>query len=147
MSAHDAALAEWIGRSETIKDTVTTTPVAALAATLDRPAEDVPPGTILPPLWHWLYFLPRHRQSEIGADGHATSMENIVFHPIPEDDSMRHALCLSRRSRAAAILASSFAMTSSAGIQSRAVSERAMEAMPRLMNSDCSTLSPSACLM
>ena len=25
----------------------------------------------LPPLWHWLYFLPLHRQSEIGPDGHA----------------------------------------------------------------------------
>ncbi|RYY75790.1 MAG: acyl-CoA dehydrogenase, partial [Comamonadaceae bacterium] len=28
-------------------------------------------GAELPPLWHWLYFLPRHRQSELGADGHA----------------------------------------------------------------------------
>jgi 3-methylfumaryl-CoA hydratase len=25
---------------------------------------------VLPPLWHWLYFLPSERQSEIGADGH-----------------------------------------------------------------------------
>ena len=24
----------------------------------------------LPPLWHWLYFLPVQRQSELGADGH-----------------------------------------------------------------------------
>jgi 3-methylfumaryl-CoA hydratase len=24
----------------------------------------------LPQLWHWLYFLPLHRQSEIGTDGH-----------------------------------------------------------------------------
>jgi hydroxyacyl-ACP dehydratase HTD2-like protein with hotdog domain len=23
-------------------------------------------GAVLPPLWHWLYFLPQHRQSEIG---------------------------------------------------------------------------------
>jgi hydroxyacyl-ACP dehydratase HTD2-like protein with hotdog domain len=30
-------------------------------------------GTPLPPLWHWLYFLPLHRQSEIGADGHASA--------------------------------------------------------------------------
>ena len=27
-------------------------------------------GTALPPLWHWLYFLPLHRQSEVGDDGH-----------------------------------------------------------------------------
>jgi 3-methylfumaryl-CoA hydratase len=25
----------------------------------------------LPLLWHWLYFLPLHRQSELGDDGHA----------------------------------------------------------------------------
>jgi len=83
MSAHPAALAEWIGRSETIADTITATPVAALAATLDRPAADVPPGTILPPLWHWLYFLPRHRQSDIGADGHARRGGFLPPVPLP----------------------------------------------------------------
>ena len=64
-------LATWIGRSETAADTVTPTPVRALAATLDHPVAPVPDGTPLPPLWHWLYFLPVHRQSEIGPDGHA----------------------------------------------------------------------------
>lgn len=45
--------------------------MAALSATLDR--DDPPPslGDPLPPLWHWLYFLPVHRQSELGPDGHA----------------------------------------------------------------------------
>ena len=47
------------------------TPVVALNATLDHPPLAVATGTPLPPLWHWLYFLPAHRQSEIGADGHA----------------------------------------------------------------------------
>ena len=60
-----------MGRSETVHDTLGPTPVAALAATLDHPAAPVPMGSPLPPLWHWLYFLPLHRQSEIGADGHA----------------------------------------------------------------------------
>ena len=64
-------LKEWIGRSETVTDTLTATPYAALSATLDRPAERPQPGTALPPLWHWLYFLPLYRQSEVGADGHA----------------------------------------------------------------------------
>lgn len=41
--------------------------MAALAAALDR--ED--PGEIVPPLWHWLYFLPTHRANELGPDGHA----------------------------------------------------------------------------
>ena len=60
----------WIGRTETLHDQVRATPVAALAATLDRVPEWPAGGTVLPPLWHWLYFLPLHRQSEIGADGH-----------------------------------------------------------------------------
>jgi 3-methylfumaryl-CoA hydratase len=62
---------EWIGRTETVSDVVTPTPYAALSATLDRPAERPAPGTPLPALWHWLFFLPLHRQSEIGPDGHA----------------------------------------------------------------------------
>ena len=64
-------LNEWIGTSETMADTLTATPYAALAATLDRTAERPRPGTALPALWHWLYFLPLYRQSEVGADGHA----------------------------------------------------------------------------
>jgi len=64
-------LKDWIGRSETAVDVATATPCAALAATLDRPAERPPAGTPLPALWHWLYFLPLTRRSEIGPDGHA----------------------------------------------------------------------------
>ena len=65
-----AHLQTWVGRSETLADEITAAPVLGLSAMLDR--EDAPPvpGTALPPLWHWLYFLPRHRQSEIGPDGH-----------------------------------------------------------------------------
>lgn len=61
---------EWIGRSESRQDEITRTPIAALAATLDRDDPLPNPGDAVPPLWHWLYFLPIHRQSEIGADGH-----------------------------------------------------------------------------
>lgn len=64
-------LQEWIGRTESVDDVITATPCAALAATLDHPAERPASGFALPPLWHWLYFLPLHQQSEIGADGHA----------------------------------------------------------------------------
>lgn len=62
---------DWIGRTETVADVIAPTPYAALSATLDRPAERPAVGTALPALWHWLYFLPLHRQSEIGPDGHA----------------------------------------------------------------------------
>ena len=63
-------LREWIGRSETVTDVATATPYAALSATLDRSAERPAIGTPLPALWHWLYFLPLYRQSEVGPDGH-----------------------------------------------------------------------------
>lgn len=60
----------WIGRSETVSDVVTVTPLQALTATLDRDDAPQRPGDPIPPCWHWLYFLPVHRQSEIGPDGH-----------------------------------------------------------------------------
>ena len=63
-------LQDWVGKSETVSDVVTATPYAALSATLDRAPERPPAGTPLPALWHWLYFLPLARQSEIGPDGH-----------------------------------------------------------------------------
>ena len=64
-------LQSWVGKSETLSDDITSAPVRALSATLDR--DDSAPlagSTVLPPLWHWLYFLPQQRQSEIGPDGH-----------------------------------------------------------------------------
>lgn len=64
-------LRQWIGREQTTQDVVTKAPVAGLAATLDRDDPPPRPGDPLPPLWHWLYFLPAHRQSELGHDGHA----------------------------------------------------------------------------
>jgi 3-methylfumaryl-CoA hydratase len=60
-----------IGRSERRTDTLTAAPLAGLAATLDRVGEPEPlPGSVLPPLAHWLYFLPQAPAHEIGADGH-----------------------------------------------------------------------------
>ena len=64
-------LRAWIGRSERRSDTVTAAPLAGLSATLDRVDDPEPmPGDALPPLAHWLYFLPQAAQREIGADGH-----------------------------------------------------------------------------
>lgn len=76
-------LAGWIGRSQTVADQIGPTPVRALQATLDHPDSDVPDGTPLPPLWHWLYFLPLHRQSEIGPDGHARRGGFLPPVPLP----------------------------------------------------------------
>lgn len=65
-----AHLRTWEGRSETLRDEITAAPVRNLSATLDRDDPAPAHGTELPPLWHWLYFLPSARQSELGPDGH-----------------------------------------------------------------------------
>jgi 3-methylfumaryl-CoA hydratase len=64
-------LRQWVGKTETRLDQVTAAPVAGLAATLDIEGPYPQAGDPLPPLWHWLYFLPFPRQSELGPDGHA----------------------------------------------------------------------------
>jgi 3-methylfumaryl-CoA hydratase len=76
-------LDDWIGRTETVADVITAMPCAALAATLDRADGRPPAGTPLPPLWHWLYFLPLHRRSELGPDGHATRGSFLPPVPLP----------------------------------------------------------------
>jgi len=76
-------LQSWIGKTETLLDDVTAAPVRGLAATLDRDDALPAPGTALPPLWHWLYFLPQHRQSEIGPDGHARRGGFLPPVPLP----------------------------------------------------------------
>ena len=83
MSTTSLDLSDWIGRAETVADTVTATPYAALCATLDWPGERPPAGTPLPALWHWLYFLPLARQSEIGPDGHAKRGGFLPPVPLP----------------------------------------------------------------
>ena len=76
-------LTDWIGRSETLRDTITAAPVRGLNATLDHPALAVDDGMPLFPLWHWLYFLPQHRQSDIGPDGHAKRGGFLPPVPLP----------------------------------------------------------------
>jgi 3-methylfumaryl-CoA hydratase len=76
-------LREWIGKSEMRSDQVTLTPIAALSATLDRDDATPSGGDPLPPLWHWLYFVPIHRQSELGSDGHVKRGRFIPPVPLP----------------------------------------------------------------
>ena len=65
-----AHLQSWVGKTETLADDITAAPLSALSATLDRSDPAPARGTALPELWHWLYFLPKPRQSELGPDGH-----------------------------------------------------------------------------
>ena len=70
MTLDIAHLRSWIDRTEVLEDTVTVAPLRALTATLDRDDAPQRAGDAVPPCWHWLYFLPIHRQSELGPDGH-----------------------------------------------------------------------------
>jgi 3-methylfumaryl-CoA hydratase len=63
-------LSQWLGRQEIHKDSLTVFPANALAATLNQDSVFAQ-GDVLPALWHWLYFLPHAKQSELGPDGHA----------------------------------------------------------------------------
>jgi 3-methylfumaryl-CoA hydratase len=65
-----ADLSNWIGREELRADQIDLRTARALAATLDLDPAGMEPGTELPPLWHWVYFTPNARRSEIGTDGH-----------------------------------------------------------------------------
>ncbi len=78
-----AHLQDWQGRTETLEDLITPAPLRALSATLDRDDPTPHSGTELPALWHWLFFLPHHRQSEIGPDGHAKRGGFLPPVPLP----------------------------------------------------------------
>jgi len=62
---------EWMGRSQTMQDVAARSPVQRLGAMLDREWDAFCPANVVPPLGHWLYFLPCELQSQLGADGHA----------------------------------------------------------------------------
>lgn len=72
----------WVGRSETREDIATAAPLAGLAALLDHDVTPWVSGEV-PPLGHWLYFLPTARQSIIGDDGHPRRDGAGLLPPVP----------------------------------------------------------------
>ena len=71
----DGEFTAWVGRAESTTDVITPQQVASLAATLDldeaaRDRMGLAAGGTLPPLWHWLGFLPTTPMSGLGPDGH-----------------------------------------------------------------------------
>ncbi|CAM3345930.1 N-terminal of MaoC-like dehydratase domain-containing protein [Bordetella sputigena] len=74
-----APLEDWLDKTETVQDLITPFPLAALAATLGR----ADPGGVVPPLWHWLYFLPVTPMDEVGPDGHARRGGFLPPVPLP----------------------------------------------------------------
>jgi 3-methylfumaryl-CoA hydratase len=77
------SVTDWIGKTEVRSDIVTAGQVVALSATLNREDPEPQPGDPLPPLWHWLFFLDRHRASELGPDGHARRGGLLPPVPLP----------------------------------------------------------------
>jgi hydroxyacyl-ACP dehydratase HTD2-like protein with hotdog domain len=63
-------LQAWVGRTQFAEDVIDRLRLAGLAATLDRPLDEVAPQGRLPPLWHWMFFQTWVPQSGLGPDGH-----------------------------------------------------------------------------
>jgi 3-methylfumaryl-CoA hydratase len=62
--------ATWEPVVEEVSDSVPAVRAAALHDLLDAPGGPPAPGSPVPALWHWLAFLPRAPQRELGTDGH-----------------------------------------------------------------------------
>ncbi|MEV3924963.1 FAS1-like dehydratase domain-containing protein [Actinomadura coerulea] len=71
-------IAGWAPEPQETTEVVGAGPSEALAGMLDVE----PPGEELPPLWHWLHFLERPAQRELGPDGHPR--EGRFLPPLPE---------------------------------------------------------------
>jgi len=75
-------LQDWVGRTELREDVATAAPIAGLAAMLDYINPPWPQGEV-PLLGHWLYFLDRAPQAELGPDGHAKRGGFLPPVPLP----------------------------------------------------------------
>jgi len=62
---------DWVGRSQTLHETLAAYPARALALTLNQAnGHALAEGDALPAIWTWLNFLPLSLTSEVGSDGH-----------------------------------------------------------------------------
>jgi 3-methylfumaryl-CoA hydratase len=77
------ALQDWVGRQEICYANITPTQAQSMAAILDWDNTIQSMGHILPALWHWLYFLPTPKSSELDVDGHARRGGFLPPVPLP----------------------------------------------------------------
>lgn len=75
----DRYLTSWSPGPVTVRDELPAEPAARLSGLLDQPP--LADG-VLPPLWHWLYFLDWPAQSELGTDGHPR--DGHFLPPLPD---------------------------------------------------------------
>jgi len=73
---------DWIGRRTEARDILQVRPARLMQATLDR-EPSLGEGDMLPPLWHWLYFLDACRAGDLGRDGHARKGAFLPPVPLP----------------------------------------------------------------
>jgi len=78
-----AALASWVGRTETRHDWVTVPLAERLSATLDRDDPPPRPGDVLPTGWHATLFPRIARRSGLGRDGHPKLGDFLPRVPLP----------------------------------------------------------------
>jgi hydroxyacyl-ACP dehydratase HTD2-like protein with hotdog domain len=76
-----ALLARWAPEPAEVTELITAEPAVALAGLLDAESPVSGPGDAIPPLWHWLYFLDRPAQRDLGPDGHPA--QGRFMPPIP----------------------------------------------------------------
>ena len=79
MSDSAEKLDAWLEKTEVAKDDITAFPLKAMAATLEQNQTD----DVVPPLWHWLYFLPISPLAEAGLDGHPKRGAFLPPVPLP----------------------------------------------------------------
>lgn len=70
MSNSATDMSAWVGRQVEVTDIVAGGQVTGMAATLDLETDAIVQAGVLPPLWHWMFFNPQARQSQLGSDGH-----------------------------------------------------------------------------
>ncbi len=74
---------EWIGRTEVVHDDLAYAQLHAAAATFDEKGSTRGDRDLLPPMWHWLYFLPTAPQSALSDDGHPERGDFMPPVPLP----------------------------------------------------------------
>ena len=62
--------AAWIGRAEQAEDVISARQARQMAATLGIDTKALAEGDVLPPLWHWMGWLPETPMAGLGSDGH-----------------------------------------------------------------------------
>lgn len=76
-------LSQWIGNRETCAETISIEPLQRMRAMLDYTPKTMTDGEVVPPLWHWAYFINPVRASGLGRDGHVAQGDFMPPIPLP----------------------------------------------------------------